>query len=187
MASSISTLKLNIPTILTLSRIVIIPVFLYVTPGNNFLGVLVFGVAALTDTFDGYLARKFGQVTKFGIIMDPIADKVLIIAALVLLVDMGRVSIWASTIIIVREFFITGLRVVALSKDIVISAELGGKLKTTAQITAIIFLILGWEGIMGIDFYDIGTVFLWISIVLSVVSGVNYTVSFSIKIMNTNG
>ena len=178
------TIKLNLPTALTLSRIVLIPVFLYVTPINNMLGLLIFCVAALTDTLDGYLARRSGQVTKFGIIMDPIADKILVIAALILLVDLARVSLWAAVIIIAREFIITGLRVVALSKDIVIAAELGGKLKTTSQMTAIIFLIIGWREFIGIDFYDVGTVLLWISIVLSIVSGVQYVVLFWRKISN---
>jgi CDP-diacylglycerol--glycerol-3-phosphate 3-phosphatidyltransferase len=177
------TIKLNLPTILTLSRIVLIPVFLYVTPINNMLGLLIFCVAALTDTLDGYLARRSGQITKFGIIMDPIADKILVIAALILLVDMARVSIWAAVIIIAREFIVTGLRVVALSKDIVIAAELGGKLKTTTQMAAIIALIIGWRDFLGlIDFYDVGTVLLWISIVLSIVSGVQYVVIFWRKI-----
>src|SRR5512135_1867308 len=97
------------------------------------LGALVFGIASITDFLDGYLARRSGQITKFGIIMDPIADKFLVISALVVLVDMERLSAWIAIILIVRDFLITTLRVVALSKDIVISAELGGKLKTTAQ------------------------------------------------------
>ncbi|MEJ2324418.1 MAG: CDP-diacylglycerol--glycerol-3-phosphate 3-phosphatidyltransferase [Nitrospirota bacterium] len=173
-----TTLKLNLPTILTLSRIVLIPVFLYVTPWNNILGLLIFLLAALTDTLDGYLARRSGQITKFGIIMDPIADKILVIAALILLVDMARVSIWAAVIIIAREFIVTGLRVVALSKDIVIAAELGGKLKTTTQMAAIVCLIVGWREVLGVDLFDLGTALLWISVVLAVVSGVQYMVLF---------
>jgi YrbI family 3-deoxy-D-manno-octulosonate 8-phosphate phosphatase len=158
--------------------------YVKVTPINNLLGLLIFIVAALTDTLDGYIARRTGQVTKFGIIMDPIADKILVIAALILLVDMARVSIWAAVIIIAREFIITGLRVVALSKDIVIAAELGGKLKTTTQMAAIICLIVGWREVLGIDLFDAGTVLLWISIVLSIISGVQYMVSFWRKISN---
>lgn len=177
MESSQSTLKFNLPTVLTLSRIVVIPVFIIVTPVNNFIGALVFGLAAATDFLDGYFARRAGTVTKFGILMDPIADKILVIAALVLLVDMGRVSVWIAVIIIVREFLITALRVVALAKDIVIKAELGGKLKVTAQITAILCLILGWD-VMGMDLFDVGIVLLWTSIVLSVISGIQYMVSF---------
>ncbi len=173
-----TTLKLNLPTALTLSRIVLIPVFLYVTPTNNLLGLFIFVLAALTDTLDGYLARRSGQITKFGIIMDPIADKILVIAALILLVDMARVSIWAAVIIIAREFIVTGLRVVALSKDIVIAAELGGKLKTTTQMGAIVCLIVGWREVLGLDLFAVGTALLWISIVLAVVSGVQYMVLF---------
>jgi CDP-diacylglycerol--glycerol-3-phosphate 3-phosphatidyltransferase len=187
MESQKSTIKLNVPTILTLSRIVLIPVFLYVTPLNNLLGLLVFCIAAITDTLDGYLARRSGDITKFGIIMDPIADKILVIAALIMLVDMERVSLWAAAIIISREFIVTGLRVVALSKDIVIAAEMGGKLKTTAQMAAIVLLIIsinpkyGW-GFGPVDLFDVGTVLLWVSIVLSIASGVQYVVIFWRKI-----
>jgi CDP-diacylglycerol--glycerol-3-phosphate 3-phosphatidyltransferase len=169
--------KLNLPTLLTLSRIVLIPFFVMITPYNPFLGALIFGVASITDFLDGYLARKTGQITKFGIILDPIADKFLVISALVLLVDMARLSAWIAIIIIVREFLVTGLRAVALSKDIVIPAEMGGKLKTTAQITAILCLILD-VNILGIDVYDVGIVAIWVALVLSVVSGIQYTASF---------
>ncbi|KJR41552.1 CDP-alcohol phosphatidyltransferase, partial [Candidatus Magnetoovum chiemensis] len=86
-------LRFNIPTILTLSRIFIIPFFILITPHHELLGALVFGAASLTDFLDGYIARRSGQITKFGIIMDPIADKFLVISALVLLVDMARLSV----------------------------------------------------------------------------------------------
>lgn len=174
-------MKLNLPTILTLSRIVLIPFFIIITPDNPVLGIIIFGIASLTDFFDGYIARKTGKITKFGIILDPIADKFLVISALILLVDLERLSVWLAIIIIVREFLITGLRAVALSKDIVIPAEMGGKLKTTAQITAILMLIIDIE-IFGIDLYDLGTVLIWVAMVLSVVSGFKYTVSFWKKI-----
>lgn len=170
-------MNLNLPTILTLSRIVLIPFFVIITPYSPILGVVIFGIASLTDFLDGYLARKKGQITKFGIILDPIADKFLVISALILLVDMGRLSLWVAIIIIAREFLITGLRVVALSKDIVISAELGGKLKTGFQITAILCLIIDIN-LFGLDLYDIGTVLIWVAVVLSIVSGFKYTVSF---------
>jgi len=174
-------LKLNIPTILTLSRIVLIPVFVIVSYQHPFWGAAIFGLAAITDFLDGYLARRSGQVTKFGIILDPLADKFLVISALVVLVDMARLSAWIAIVIIVREFFVTGLRVVALSKDIVIPAETGGKLKTAAQITAILCLILGGS-IFDIDLYDIGIIFIWVALFLSVISGLQYTVSFWKKI-----
>lgn len=174
-------MRLNLPTILTLSRIVLIPFFVLIAPDRPFLGALIFGVASITDFLDGYLARKTGQITKFGIILDPIADKFLVISALVLLVDMARLSAWIAIVIIVREFLVTGLRAVALSKNILIPAELGGKLKTFSQITAILCLIIGMN-IFGIDLYDVGIVFIWIALVLSIISGVQYTVSFWRKV-----
>lgn len=172
-----ATFKINLPIALTLSRIVLIPVFIIIVYHHPFLGAVVFSIAALTDFLDGYLARRSGQITTFGIILDPLADKFLIISALVVLVDMARLSAWIAIVIIVREFFVTGLRVVALSKDIVIPAETGGKLKTAAQIISIISLVLGGS-IFVVDLYDIGIVFIWIALVLSVISGVQYTISF---------
>jgi CDP-diacylglycerol--glycerol-3-phosphate 3-phosphatidyltransferase len=174
-------LRLNLPTLITLSRIVLIPFFVLVAPDRPFLGALIFGVASITDFLDGYLARRTGQITKFGIILDPIADKFLVISALILLVDMARLSAWIAITIIVREFLVTGLRAVALSKDIVIPAEMGGKLKTAFQITAILCLIISTD-IFGIDLYDVGIFFVWIALILSIVSGVQYTVSFWKKI-----
>jgi CDP-diacylglycerol--glycerol-3-phosphate 3-phosphatidyltransferase len=176
----VSILKLNLPTVLTLSRIVLIPVFVVSVYHYPVLGALIFGLASLTDFLDGYLARRSGQITTFGIIMDPIADKFLIISALIVLVDMERLSAWIAIVLIVREFLITTLRVVALSKDIVIAAELGGKLKTTAQITAILCLILTGSvfDVLPFDLYDMGLVFIWIAVVLAVFSGIQYTVTF---------
>ncbi len=172
-----ATLKLNVPTILTLSRIVLIPIFILTVYMHPFWGALIFGVASLTDFLDGYLARRSGEITKFGVILDPIADKFLVISALIVLVDMARLPAWIAIAIIAREFLVTGLRVVALSKDIVIAAELGGKIKTATQITAILCLILNFS-LWGIDFYDIGIVLIWIALVVSVVSGIQYTASF---------
>ncbi len=177
------TLKLNIPTILTLSRIVLIPVFVLTVHVHPLFGALVFGIASLTDFLDGYLARRSGDITKFGIILDPIADKFLIISALVVLVDMARLPAWIAIIIIAREFLVTGLRVVALSKDIVIAAELGGKIKTTTQIIAILCLILN-TSIFSLDLYDIGIVFIWIALIVSIISGIQYTVLFAKKSNN---
>ena len=171
------TLRLNLPTILTLSRIVLIPFFVVTVYRYPFIGALVFGIASITDFLDGYLARRSGQITKFGIIMDPIADKFLIITALIVLVDMERLPAWIAIVLIVRDFLITALRVVALSRDIVIPAEMGGKLKTTAQITSILCLVL-MGSIFQIDLYDVGIVFIWVALVLAVVSGVKYTLFF---------
>jgi len=176
-----ATLKLNLPTALTLSRIVLIPVFVFTVYLHPVFGAFVFCIASLTDFFDGYFARRSGEITTFGIILDPIADKFLVISALIVLVDMDRLEAWIAITIIVREFLVTGLRVVALSKDIVISAEMGGKIKTTLQIIAVLCLIL-MRSIMEIDLYDIGTVLMKIALLLSIISGVQYTISFGKKI-----
>jgi len=179
-----TTLRLNLPTILTLSRIFLIPFFVLSVYQHPVLGALIFSIASITDFLDGYLARRSGQITTFGIIMDPLADKFLVISALIVLVDMERLSAFIAIILIVREFLVTGLRVVALSKDIVIPAEMGGKLKTTAQITSILCLILVGTIFdnLPVDLYDIGLVFVGIALLLSVTSGVQYTISFWKKI-----
>ncbi|MBZ0158195.1 MAG: CDP-diacylglycerol--glycerol-3-phosphate 3-phosphatidyltransferase [Alphaproteobacteria bacterium] len=172
-----STIRFNLPTLLTFSRIILIPFFVLVTPGNPYWGITIFLIASVTDFLDGYLARRSGQITKFGMILDPIADKFLVISALILLVDMVRLSAWVAIIIIVREFLVTALRVVALSKSIVIPSESGGKWKTAAQMTSIVLLFLP-GGIGSLDFYDVGLVLMYIALVLALVSGVKYTVSF---------
>lgn len=172
-----SILRLNFPTILTLSRIILIPIFIFTVYANPLFGAFIFIIASLTDFLDGYLARRSGEITKFGIILDPIADKFLVISALIVLVDMARIPAWIAIVIIVREFMVTGLRVVALSKDILIPAEIGGKIKTFIQIVAIICLIL-MRTIPNIDLYDIGIVLIWIALLLSIFSGIQYTISF---------
>ncbi len=168
---------LNIPIIITFSRIVIILPFVLVAPENPFIGALLFAIAALTDLLDGYLARKSKQVTKLGILLDPIADKLLVISALIVLVDMAVIPAWIAVIIIAREFIVTGLRVVALSKDIVIPAEMGGKIKVTAQISSILVLLLD-KTLMITDIYSAGITLLWIATILGIVSGVQYFVLF---------
>ncbi len=172
-----STVNFNIPTILTIIRIILIPFFIIIAPQNPLLGVGIFIIASATDFFDGYLARRSGQVTKLGIILDPIADKFLVISALIVLVDMVKISAWIAILIVAREFLITGLRVFALSKKIVIPAETGGKIKTVTQMTSIVLLLLpGGIGIF--DFYDVGLVLIYIAVALTLLSGFQYTMSF---------
>jgi len=163
----------NIPTIITFSRIVIILPFVLVAPKHPFLGALLFSVAALTDLLDGYLARRSKQVTKLGILLDPIADKLLVISALIVLVDIELVPAWIAIVIIAREFVVTGLRVVALTKDVVIPAEMGGKIKVTAQIASIIVLLVDKTFVFA-DLYSVGIFLLWIAMILGVISGVQY-------------
>ena len=171
------TLRLNLPTVFTFGRIVLIPVFIFTVYQHPVFGAVIFGLASITDFLDGYLARRSGDITKFGIILDPIADKFLVIAALIVLVDMERLPIWIAIAIIVREVLVTGLRVAAFSKDMLIPAEMGGKIKTVTQIVAVLCLIL-MGSIFDIDLHDVGIVLIWITLVLSVISGAQYTVSF---------
>ncbi|HDH11855.1 MAG TPA: CDP-diacylglycerol--glycerol-3-phosphate 3-phosphatidyltransferase [Nitrospirae bacterium] len=168
---------MNIPTVITFSRIVIILPFILVAPDHPLLGAVLFAVAALTDLLDGYIARKSKQVTKLGILLDPIADKLLVIAALIVLVDMEIVQAWIAIIIIAREFIVTGLRVVALTMDIIIPAEMGGKLKVTAQISSILVLFVD-KSFMFADLYAIGITLLWIAMILGIVSGIQYFILF---------
>jgi CDP-diacylglycerol--glycerol-3-phosphate 3-phosphatidyltransferase len=135
-------LRLNLPTVLTLSRILLVPVFIFTVYQHPVVGALIFGIASITDYLDGFFARYSGEITKLGIILDPLADKFLVVSALIVLVDMERLPAWIAIIIIVREFLVTGLRAVALSKNVIIPAEMGGKIKTFTQIIAILCLIL---------------------------------------------
>ncbi|MEW6410273.1 MAG: CDP-diacylglycerol--glycerol-3-phosphate 3-phosphatidyltransferase [Nitrospirota bacterium] len=171
----------NLPNALTLIRILIIPLFILLllspTPEKEFLAAVIFSIASLTDWLDGFIARKSSKVTKLGMILDPIADKLLIAAALILLVDMLRIPAWMAVVIIGRELAVSGLRAVALSKDIVIPAESGGKYKMVTQIVAVLFLLLGYE-IYGISFLTIGMIALWISMIFGIISGIGYFVSF---------
>jgi CDP-diacylglycerol--glycerol-3-phosphate 3-phosphatidyltransferase len=137
-----NTLRLNLPIVLTLSRILLVPVFIFSVYQHQIVGALIFGIASVTDYLDGFFARHSGKITKLGIILDPLADKFLVVSALVVLVDMERLPAWIAIIIIVREFLVTGLRAVALSKNVIIPAEMGGKIKTFTQIVAILCLIL---------------------------------------------
>jgi CDP-diacylglycerol--glycerol-3-phosphate 3-phosphatidyltransferase len=190
---------LNLPTILTFSRIIVILPFILITPGNPFLGAIIFAVAAITDLLDGYFARKNKQVTKFGILLDPIADKLLVIAALILLVDIEIIPAWIAILIIIREFVVTGMRIVALTKDIVIPAEMGGKLKVTFQITAILVLlfnetflvkdvlssivaVLLGRSSFALDLSGIGIICLWLSMILGIISGIQYFIMFRRRI-----
>lgn len=166
--------------------VIILP-FVLVASGNPLLGAVLFSIASLTDLLDGYIARKSKQVTKVGILLDPIADKLLVISALIVLVDMAVIPAWIAIVIIVREFVVTGLRVVALSKDIVIPAEMGGKIKVTAQISSILVLLFNsspyfleiLDSVFNIgSLYGLGIVLLWIAMILGIVSGVQYFVIF---------
>jgi len=168
---------LNLPNILTLSRIGLLPFFIFFlsdpTPLNSFVAASIFGVAAITDWLDGMIARRTGQVTKLGKLLDPVADKLLVSAALILLVDIGRAEAWIVIVLIGRKFAITGLRAIASSEGIVVPAEALGKYKMIAQITAILLLILNYR-IGPLDFFLLGTIALWASMILAIWGGAQY-------------
>ncbi len=132
---------------LTIFRILLVPFFVWFmissVPNANLYAVGFFILASVTDFLDGYLARKRNEITDFGKFLDPIADKILVISALVCLVERNLVPSWAVIIIIAREFIVSGLRMSAASKNIVIAADKLGKMKTVVQMIAIIHLIMG--------------------------------------------
>jgi len=136
---------LNLPNVLTVVRIMLVPVLVVAllgnTPDGDVFAAIVFAVASLTDFADGYIARSSGSVTTFGKLMDPLADKLLVIAALVVLVSLDRLAAWVAMVIIAREFAVTVLRVGATQAGVVIPASPLGKLKTCLQIAAILALI----------------------------------------------
>lgn len=167
----------NLPTSLTILRILIIPLFIIKAGGNPQLGAFFFFIASFTDFLDGYLARKFGQITKLGVVLDPIADKLLVISALVILVDIARIPAWIAIVIILREFIITTLRFYALSKGIIIPAETAGKAKTVLQMISILFLLIS-EEIYGVDLYDMGLVLIYTATVVAIFSGIQYIFNF---------
>lgn len=176
---------MNLPNILSIIRILLIPFFVVVfnTPSSDrsFWAAIIFSIASLTDWFDGYIARKWGQVTLYGKFLDPVADKLLVLSALVMLVEFRRVESWIAILIIGRELAITGLRAIASSVGVVIEARDLGKYKTVVQILSIIFLVLGYPIIITgryIDLHIIGTVGLWFAAILSLISAFEYFYRF---------
>lgn len=175
--------SLNIPNLLTLTRILLIPVFviLFVTPDpdRSIMAAIVFLVAAVTDLLDGYLARRSGQVTKLGKLLDPIADKLLVLSALILLVNVDRVSALVAILIIAREVAVTGIRAIAATEGLIIPAETTGKYKMALQVVAITLLILEGTGLADLgNLHLTGIVTLYLSLVLGYASGGQYVWSF---------
>ena len=165
---------MNTPNKLTILRIVMIPVFIAILMnGHYFLSAAVFIVASLTDALDGHLARKHNLITNFGKIMDPLADKLLVTAALLCLVELGDLAGWMAFLILAREFTITGLRAVAASDGIVIAAGKSGKWKTTFQMLAIIAYLFQNQpfAAWGIP---AAPILMWIAVVLTIYSGAEY-------------
>src|SRR5579863_5082186 len=176
----------NIPNLLTMARIAAIPFFVWLldspTPVRGFWACIVFTGAAITDMLDGYLARKLGVVSVLGKFLDPLADKLIVMAALVWLVPMGRIAAWVVVLLLARELSVMGLRSVAASEGVVISAGQEGKTKTALQMTGIVALLLGYPfhmtyaGIdMGVvDMVHIGQALVYLSLLFSIASAAQY-------------
>ena len=174
----------NLPNTLTFSRIFLVPLLVVVlltrTERWEIIGGLIVAVAAFTDWLDGFLARRRGQVTTLGIMLDPIADKLLVSAAFISLVQMDLAPAWMVVLIVGREFAVSGLRSIAIARGITIPASGLGKGKMLTQVVAILLLILG-KKFLG-PFYILGKVSLWIAVGLALISGVDYFLRFYRKV-----
>jgi CDP-diacylglycerol--glycerol-3-phosphate 3-phosphatidyltransferase len=164
---------LNVPNVLTVIRILLVPVLIVAlvdkTGGGDLLAAIVFAVASLTDAIDGYLARSRNWVTTFGKLMDPIADKLLIVAALIALVSLGRLEAWVAMVIIAREFAVTVLRAaVGAGQGVVIAASALGKVKTAAQVAMVLVLI----AVHGHPLWV--SLLVYATVVVTVLSGADY-------------
>ncbi|HSC88364.1 MAG TPA: CDP-diacylglycerol--glycerol-3-phosphate 3-phosphatidyltransferase [Polyangiaceae bacterium] len=182
---------LNVPNLLTFGRIAVIPLVLWLidqaTPRDCVYAALAYSAAAITDLLDGWLARRMGIVSVLGKFLDPLADKLLVMATLVWLVPMGRIPEWAVVLLLARELTINGLRSIASSEGVVIAAGGGGKSKTALQMVGILCLILGYPyeidlGLFSfgtVDLVVVGRVLVYISLVFSLASAVEYVNLFA--------
>jgi CDP-diacylglycerol--glycerol-3-phosphate 3-phosphatidyltransferase len=189
---------LNLPNLITLTRIALIPVFLWFTfyesRVDSFIAAMVYAVTSATDFLDGYVARKKNLVTVIGKFLDPLADKLIVMAALVMLVHLGRVQAWVVIAVMAREFIVTGLRTIAMSEGIVIAAGQEGKYKTALQLIAITFLLLhytypidAWLFTFDLDANRVGTWILYLSLFFSVLSAVLYFRAFVQAVYRDDG
>jgi CDP-diacylglycerol---glycerol-3-phosphate 3-phosphatidyltransferase len=178
---------MNLANKLTISRIILAGIFILFLfikgAGAKCVAMAIFLAACVTDYYDGYIARKTGDITSFGKLMDPIADKILILGAFLAFVEMEIIPAWMVIIIIAREFVITGIRVLALSQKKVLSAETGGKHKTVSQMVAVIsiliFLIIRDSGfsLRYRDYFEIGLYVLMVIVVaMTLTSGISYMI-----------
>ncbi|MDD2958252.1 MAG: CDP-diacylglycerol--glycerol-3-phosphate 3-phosphatidyltransferase [Lachnospiraceae bacterium] len=163
---------MNVPNCLTILRILLVPVFVVFMLADLFgaydkyMAAILFIAASLTDLLDGYLARKNNQVTVFGKFMDPLADKLLVCSAMICLVELGMLPCWIVIIIVGREFIISGFRLVAAERGIVIAASYWGKFKTVSQMIMVVLLVFDFGGV----FDTISQVFIYLSLILTIIS-----------------
>ena len=161
---------MNLPNKLTILRmIMIVPFVVLLLMGWDYIALIIFIIASLTDMLDGKIARKYNLVTNFGKFMDPLADKLLVCAAMIVLVEMGRIPAWIVIIIISREFIISGFRLVASDNGVVIAASYWGKFKTVFQMIMICLMIVDSDVLSLMT-----TVVMWIAVVLTIISLVDY-------------
>jgi CDP-diacylglycerol--glycerol-3-phosphate 3-phosphatidyltransferase len=168
---------LNLPNALTLIRILLVPVLVVAltveTPGGSTIAAIVFAIAALTDGLDGYIARSRQSITTFGKVMDPVADKLMIAAALISLVSLDRLAGWVAMVIIAREFAVSGLRIAAGQQGVVIPASGLGKVKTIVQVLAVLALIAAGDA----DAVWVQAL-VYLMVLITVVSGADYFLNF---------
>ena len=174
---------MNLPNSLTVVRIFLVPLLVVVLLTKfegrlifgirkELIGAAIFGLASLTDWADGYLARRRKQITTLGQLMDPLADKLLVIAALVSLVQMDLAPAWMVAVILGREFAVTVLRNIAYARGVTMPASPLGKFKMASQVVAILLLILGRDHLQG--FFVLGKIALWVAVIAAVISGMDY-------------
>lgn len=189
--------KMNLPNKISLFRILATPVFLFfLVPGwfGQFLGLAqwgryaaaaIFVIAAITDMVDGKIARKYNQISELGKFLDPIADKLLVTAALVALIMTDGLSVWVVFIILAREFIVTGFRIVAVGQGVVIAADKWGKIKTVLQIVAIVAILIRDFPVSLIVDIPIGMPLMYVAMVMTIISGFNY-VAKNIKVLTSS-
>lgn len=182
---------LNLPNMLTMGRVAVIPLVLWLlgrgTPKDCAWAAIVYSLAAITDLLDGYLARKMNVVSVLGKFLDPLADKLLVMASLVYMVPMGRIPEWAVVLLLAREISVTGLRSIASSEGVVIAAGDDGKSKTALQMVGILCLLLGYPYHLELGPIDLGMVdlvyagraLIYVSLIFSIMSAVSYFRLFS--------
>jgi CDP-diacylglycerol--glycerol-3-phosphate 3-phosphatidyltransferase len=184
-ARSLKAEAFNLPNAITAVRIAMIPVFLWFTfyesRVDSFIAAVSYAATGATDFLDGWVARRTGKITVIGKFLDPTADKLIVMAALVMLVHLGRVAAWVVIVIMAREFIVTGLRTIAMSEGIVIAAGMEGKQKAAFQVAGITFLLLHYTypvnaGFLAFEFdaNKVGTVLLFVSLFFSIWSMVDY-------------
>jgi CDP-diacylglycerol--glycerol-3-phosphate 3-phosphatidyltransferase len=169
------------PNLLTGARIAAVPVvvlvLLFQGPVVSFMGAVLFLLAGATDFLDGFLARRQRLVSRFGKFMDPLADKLLVSAALIMLIPLGRVPAWMAFVIVGRELAVTGLRGLAATEGIILAPDRWGKTKTLLQMAALTALILHYP-YLAVDFQQVGMGLLWLALIITLTSGVGYFLAF---------